>query len=80
MVTSNGMEASRWRMFCRSCILWGWAPAILFLVFSGRLERVGNPVHLVLLAVAVLPCILWPLFTGKRALHDKLAATFLVPR
>ena len=80
VVTSNGMEASRWRMFCRSCILWGWAPAILFLVFSGRLERVGNPVHLVLLAVAVLPCVLWPLFTGKRALHDKLAGTFLVLR
>ncbi len=84
VVTEDGREASRWRLFLRACLVWGWAPVVTYCVFSGRLQSESlshpGPLPLALLAGTVLPCIVWPLFPGKRALHDKLAGTVLVPR
>jgi hypothetical protein len=94
LVRRDGRPAPRWRCAGRALLV--WAPVALLLVGSIWLDyrywsswHAGSP-SVWLLRLAVLPWwAVWPLLAGyvalalwhpARALHDRLAGTYLVPR
>jgi hypothetical protein len=77
VVQRDGSDASRMRIFCRSCVSWFWlAPFIALEHFHAA----SAPVILGLFGVVLLPVAIWPIALGRRSIQDLVAQTFLVPR
>ena len=79
VVTRNGSEASRGRMFWRAIV--AWSPVVIGTVLVATLAPVLSPAAAIAVsATVILVLVIWSALRRERSLPDCLAGTWLVPR
>jgi hypothetical protein len=79
VVTREGADASRLRLFWRACVAWGWlALSVLFVIKLS--PAIGAGVSVTIASVLVLGITTWSAMNRGRTLQDRLAGTWLVAR
>jgi len=79
IVRTDGVRASRLRVFWRSLV--AWSPIVLAPVLAGMLtELVGALWAVLWIGLLMIGLAVWSLALRQRSLPDRLAGTWLVPR